>query len=308
MPHHKMPLTAHFRYFIAASLFAYSFTCLAGMQQMLQDIQDSDFVFSRSDNHFPFFPIASLQYTQYSEENNASKDISDQDYSFDQFMILPAWVAKKNMILVGETLSSRRIELNDERFTQNKLGVILAWVQQPTPQWQWGAFSYIQYYNNGHSQVSNNTETLSGAIARYSHSPNLHSWYGLVYDSNAGDGYFLPYIGVDWMINSRWMLSFIPPWPSISYISTSGWITKLGIVPGQTRSTYSATENVLIDDFSYWNMGLNVEKEIKHNIWAGVTIGYSGFGKFTLTDDQLEHENDLDSTPFFKLSFNFRPN
>ncbi|MCK5881384.1 MAG: hypothetical protein KAG18_05860 [Sinobacterium sp.] len=295
----------HSLIFLIVSL--YSLSCFGYIQAMIEDIEASDFVFERSESQFPFLPVSSLQYIQYPENEEPTQNISEQAYSFDQFLMLPVWVGKKNMVIVSETLSSRRTVLNGQRFTQNKSGLILGWMQQANPQWQWGAFTYIQYYDNGHSHIDNSTETLSGALARYRHSGKVHSWYGLVYDTNGGDGYWLPYVGLEWMISPQWMLSFIPPWPSISYISDKGWITRFGILPGQTRALYSEEENVLVDDFSYWSMGLTVEKSLNENIWVAASTGYSGFGKFTLSDDQISLKNDLDSTPFFKLSLNFRP-
>ncbi|MGB0936132.1 MAG: hypothetical protein ACPGTQ_01675 [Colwellia sp.] len=295
------------RLLFALPLLFCSALCFSNSDDIFQQIKESDFIFERSESLFPFMPIGNLQYTQYPDEDNANPELSKQDYSFDQFLGLPVWVGKKDMLILGETLSSRRNSLNGQRFNQTKVGVILGWMQQSSPELQIGAFSYVQYYNNEHSSLENSVEALSGGLVRYKHSPDLHTWYGLIYDTNGGDSYWLPYIGVDWMISPQWMLTFIPPWPSISYINKSGWITSLGIIPGQTRSHYSRTKDVLVDDFSYMNLGLSIEKELHSNIWLSVSAGYSGFGKFTLTDDQLELENDLGSTPFFRLSFNFRP-
>ncbi len=296
-------------FFIGATLALTSFPCLAIIDQLQQRIATSDFEFERSNSEFPFLPIGALQTSIYDVDDD-SDSLTSSEYTIDQFFGAPVWVGQKNMLILGESLSKRRIRYQDQSFNQYKSGLVLGFLQQTSPQWQWGGFSYIQHYNNKDADqldLENSTEMLIGGLARYKHQDGLYTWYGLVYDSNSSDSYWLPYFGLEWLITPRWLLSFIPPWPSISYISEDRWIYRFGIMPGQTRLAYSAEENTIVDDFSYWNAGFAVEKGLVKHLWIAATLGYSGVGRFTINDNELNLDSDLSSTPFFKISLNFRP-
>ena len=123
------------------------FSAHAVGDRLIEAIMRSDFIFDKNISNVPFFPLGYVQIKHNDEltlEDNCLNTRSC-DFSFSSFsqaLGWPAWVGRKNMLILAETLESDRLESANGSFSLNSLGLMAAWISQPSPEWQVGLFAF----------------------------------------------------------------------------------------------------------------------------------------------------------------------
>ena len=301
------------RWFSLLASLAYGTDCFAVGEKLLDAIMRSDFIFDRTVSNVPFFPLGFLDYSNQNslEVADGCETASGCEFRYQnvsQALALPVWVGQKHMFLLGETLEMDRFTRGNETITVNSGGLLGAWAMQPNKQWQVGAFLY-GYRNIGNDKYSNlSSGTYSGAVARYRHSPHFHSYLGLVRFNNARQTLLFPYLGFDWYLDTRWSISAIMPWPTLNYAPSTSTLIRFGALYSSSNWASGDDANVDMVSFGQWDFGLSYEQKLYKTWWGALTVGQSGFGKLVLeSDGSPDFESDIDSSPFVKLSINFRP-
>ena len=278
---------------------------------MIEAIMRSDFIFDRNISNVPFIPLAYLTLNQQHnlEFSGGCVDIDCEfDYqSMSHGLAMPVWVGKKHMFLLGESLETKTIESGVNSINVDSGGILAAWVSQPSVKWQAGAFIYA-YRGIGDEDLAKEPKgNISGVVARYRHSVNFHSYWGMVRLEEYNNETLYPYIGFDWYIGKKWSISGLIPWPTIQYAPDKDVIYKFGAMFSGAEWAVNNNGEVLTNDFEKWDFGFAYERRLWNYVWGEIAIGYSGLGKFSISSDtDIEFDTKIEKAPFIRLALNVR--
>lgn len=281
------------------------------VRSMMEDFQDSDFIFERSDSEVPFIPLAYAGWSQYGDARLGNTDLEYDISRFTQAAALPILIGQRDAIFVGDYLSYSEFRSHDGSvdFNVTTLGLPVAWLRQANPDWQVAAFVMPMGHYSRKSGDDWMWEYMGGAFARYVQTDSLWWAFGLYLDIEPGDDdLILPYFGASWQINEHWNLSAMMPWPSIQYSPTRDWLLRLGLAPSGVSwnirpDDYEATLNL-----DAWDFGLEVDRRLVDNIWVGLELGVGGFRSLHFADGRFEGADlDAGKSPYISLDFEFRP-
>ncbi len=308
-----MILTTPFKICLFLSLFIFFAPLQAAGEKLIDAILQSDFVFDRTGSNTPFPPLAFVDYTSQNDisllnECPPASDCSADVDSFSQALGLPVWVGKKHMFVLGEFIESDNYNFDGVSTRINTAGVLAAWITQYDQDWQLGAFAYgYKGFNEGES-IKQPGKLLSGVMGRYRHSKTLHSYWGLVSFREEGEGAIYPYAGFDWIINDRWSMSGVLPWPNIRYSPDSNQFFQLGATQSGSTKRLSADGRLFDSSLSQIELGFTYGRRIQDQFWIEASIGKTGFGRLVFDDDvNLSFQSGIDSTSFIRIAFTFRP-
>ncbi len=285
-------------------------------EMLINKVMQSDFIFDRGISNVPFLPIGYLQFTdqqdiKFSEQCVVETNCQFNYQSVQQGFGLPVYIDKKYMIILGETLESNHIDSAFGDYRIDTVGVLAAFIAQPTIEWQVGAFYYGYKGIGGVHDFNQPEESIAGAVGRYRHSPHFHSYWGAVTYDTTETRVVMPYIGFDWLIDKEWSISGILPWPVVSYAPNKNNLFKLGgFVNGaqwQIPNENNISSNALDVDFGQVNLGAAYERRLHNNFWGEFMIGHSGFGAAKFSDNSLSIDAEVDGAPFVRFSIFYRP-
>ncbi len=283
---------------------------LAG-NQLIDAVMRSDFIFDRNVSNVPFIPLAYVNFNSQSNLEFKDECIGDNcefDFqSVSQGLALPVWVGKQNMVLLGESFESKSLNTGVNSIDINSAGILAAWVSQPSEKWQAGAFIYT-YRGIGEDELARESKgNITGAVARYRHSPHFHSYWGMVRLEEYNNEILYPYIGFDWYIGKEWSVSGLIPWPTVQYAPSTDSIYKFGALYSGAEWLVNNNDNVYANDFEKWDFGIAYEHRLWNYLWGEIAVGYSGLGKFYIrSGTDIELDLDIENTPFIKLGINVR--
>jgi hypothetical protein len=183
--------------------------------------------------------------------------------------------------------------------------VPVGWARQTSEDWQVAAFvAPLGHRKDGGWYW----ETLGGIFARHLRSDSVAWIFGVYFDVSTLEDFYTPYAGATWILNERWTLSAVLPWPAVTYAPSPRTLFRLGIAPsGTSWSVETETARPRVS-FSSWNLGLSIEHRVFGNIWLGAEAGYSGLHGLTVVGRHWESpELRLDDTPYALVRINFRP-
>lgn len=279
-------------------------------------LRDSEINFQRSASNAPSVSVASLASRYYGEgrlvdsRNNTVLEFEQQLYSASA--LLPLHIGRRNAFFTGGWLSHSRFINADERiddFEVDSVGLPIGWLGQVNARWQGAAFVAPMAHRSTQDGSDWTHQTLGGAFARYLHSDRLWWAIGVFGDSGPTDSYVLPYVGASWVINPRWTLSAIMPWPAVLYSPNRDWLFRLGASPaGATWNVKPGIEDIAVN-LDTWNLGLTVERHLTAGLWLGLETGVGGLRGLRLNVDQNDFDAgdlSIDSSGFVALSLKLR--
>ena len=284
-------------------------------EKLLDQLISSDFIYDRNISNAPPLMIGYLDtnaqngLTFDGECPTALKDDCRLSYrSLSQGFGTPVWVGQKNMLVLGETLDVDYFSNRTESFSIYTGGVLAAWINQPSEQWQQGAFVY-NYWNLGDDQERADTSTVyAGYVARYRHSARFHSYVGLIYTDALERALVFPYAAFDWFVDNRWTISAILPWPLLTYSPNPDQAFKVGALVTGSSWTSASDGDVYSRDFTQLNLGFVFEQRLNDLFWGEFSLGYAGLGRLSMDSDQdSDLEVDLESSPYFRIGITVRP-
>ncbi|WP_323813052.1 hypothetical protein [Cellvibrio sp. NN19] len=300
---------------LVAGCSVWSSASLAIGEKLMDQLISSDFVYDRNISNAPPLMIG---YLDTNAQNGLTFDgecppaLADDcrlSYrSLSQGFGTPVWVGQKNMLVLGETLDVDYFSNRTESFSIYTGGVLAAWINQPSEQWQQGAFVY-NYWNLGDDQERADTSTTyAGYVARYRHSARFHSYLGLIYTDALERALVFPYAAFDWFVDDRWTISAILPWPLLTYSPNPDQAFKVGAVVTGSSWASASDGDVYSRDFTQLNLGFVFEQRLSELFWGEFSLGYAGLGRLSVDSDQdSELETNLESSPYFRIGITVRP-
>ncbi|WOJ98256.1 DUF6268 family outer membrane beta-barrel protein [Congregibacter brevis] len=287
------------------------------VQDTVTAFDNSEFIFQRSVSNAPFIPIAYLGARSYGEaqiENALTKktlDFTQQGASAGTGV--PFLISERDAVVVGAYLSSNRFESDSdetEDFRVDTVGLPLGWFRQVNNEWQAAAFVMPLGHRSTQESSDWTLQTMGGVFARYTQNEKLWWAFGLFGDDNPNDSYVIPYLGASWVINPRWTISAIMPWPAVVYSPTQDWMFRLGASPSGAAWSLQPVNNDVAVSLDAWDFGLSAERRIYKNVWLEARTGIGGLRgfRFNSGNGQLEDPDiSVGSSGFFALSLKLRP-
>jgi hypothetical protein len=275
---------------------------------------ESEFVFVRAKNNAPFLPIAWVAATAYQETEFRRPDGGDSNVVFEQTSVTqgafaPIPIGKRDAIVVGEWLSWTHFGLKNA--ARDDLEVLSAaipigWFQQTNRDWQLAAF--VAPLGHKTPEDSWYWETLGGVFARNIRSDRFSWVVGAYFDVAPLEDFYTPYLGATYIIDQRWTLNAVMPWPSVTYAPTTETLFRLGVAPSGASWSVEPGERRPRLNLTTWNFGLSVEHRLVRSVWLGFEIGVSGLRGLSLVGGDWEPpETKLQNTGFALLTLNVRP-
>jgi hypothetical protein len=267
----------------------------------------------RAQNNAPFLPLAWATASGYSKAQLKRSDGSGTDMTVDQSALsegafLPIPIGTHDALIIGEWASKTRLRFegpfSDQRDVTS-LAIPVGWARQTQGQWQLAAFvSPLGHY-------SENTwcwETLGGVFGRQIRSDRFAWILGAYFDVSPVEDFYTPYLGATWILNERWTISAVFPWPGVSYAPTSDMYFRLGVSPSGASWSVDAENKHPRMSLSAWNLGISVQKRIAGKVWIGAEAGYSGFSGLSFVGGDWQGlQTNLSGTGYGLVTLNFRP-
>ena len=190
--------------------------------------EESELVFVRSLNNAPFLPVAFLGNTHYGDamvsEEGGTPDTAGKRYrlnSTSQYAGVPFLLNKRSALVIGEYLSYTDFSVdNGEDFSLTSATLAAGYLYQVNPDWQ----------------------VMGGVVTRYTRNERLWWLFGVAFDDSDFGTTWIPYVGASLVLNERWSVSALLPWPQVIYAPSKDWFVSAGAsYSGSSWAVNSAT-------------------------------------------------------------------
>ena len=281
---------------------------------------NSDIVFARARTNAPFLPFAYVGARHYgdatfNQDGKADSPASYQQTGASAVAGIPFLINQTDALLLGAYLNTSNFSVDvpksieDDDFRVRSTGLAAAYFSQVSSDWQFAGFVAPIHHVSDQTNSADYWQVMSGAFARYTHSPNVWWAFGLFADSSPFDAYMLPYVGVSWTIDREWTVSAIMPWPKVIYSPSVDWYVSLGAEisgAGWARNTDTAQVGI---DLNAFDFGLDFGRRVYGSLWVEAGVGVGGLRALQLDTkgDADAPELDVSSSPYFTLNFTVRP-
>jgi len=278
---------------------------------------ESDLVFARGFSNAPFLPVAFLGNTHYGDamvsEEGATPETAGTRYSVNstsQYAGVPFLLNKRSMVVLGEYVSYSNFTVeNGEDFSVASASLAAGYLYQVNPDWQMiGAL--VPFYNHSSlgEQGKDYWQVMGGAVARYTRNDRLWWLFGVGFDDSDFGTTWLPYVGASLILNERWSISAILPWPQVIYAPSQDWFVSLGAAySGNSWAVDTGTGKVGLN-LSGFDFGFGGGMRLKGPLWLEGTVGVGGLRALTINDGDVSGPSiDVSSSPFINFSLTFRP-
>jgi hypothetical protein len=287
----------------------------AVFETLTDQIRRSDFVFGRTDGNAPFPPVAWLAVQSYGESELTLQNgpVRFDELAASEFLLLPVWVGKKDMVLVGEYAAWQRVDFTTPLPAQRDLYTvipILAWLHQITPRGQIGAFIAPEFVQGGDYAGHEFTEWsgYAGVIGLHWRSESFAWVYGGVAAVSRDSEVLLPYLGCIWLPNPTWSVTFILPWPSMAYAPTRDFMLQLGMSPADGILASTKDGRGVRLSYSSWSLQFLAHHRLAGEVWLSAGVGWSGLGSFTVeSDGNTKLDRDLSRGLMWSVQISLRP-
>jgi hypothetical protein len=275
----------------------------------------SDFQFLRAQSNAPFVPLAWVDTEGYHESelerpDGTNSGVTFKQASIEEGLLVPVAFTKRDAFVVGEWVSWTHMDL--QHAARKDLDILsvaipIGWIQQSTPDWQLAAF--VAPLGHKTHEDSWYWETLGGVFGRHLSSDRFAWIVGVYFDVSPLEDFYIPYLGATYVINERWTLNAVLPWPCVTYAPTSSTFFRFGVSPSGASWSAQPGEREPRVSLSAWNIGLGAEHRIYGNMWLGGEVGASALRGMTLQGTQWQNpETKLDGTGYVSLTLNWRVN
>jgi hypothetical protein len=282
----------------------------------LQALRDSDIDFQRGESNAPFVPVASLSTRLYDEgrlvDGRDNTVLEFEQRTVSASALLPLHIGQRDALFSGAWVSRSSFESDEpsaDDFSVASVGLPLGWLRQVDEQWQAAAFIMPLGHRSTQDNANWSLQTMGGAFARYLHSDRLWWAVGLFVDSGPKERYALPYAGASWIINPRWTLSAVMPWPAVLYAPTQDWLFRLGAAPAGATWTVQPGDDDIAVNLDTWNFGLTAERHLAGSAWVALEAGVGGLRGVRLNVDRADFEGgdiSVGSSGYLALSLRLR--
>ena len=289
----------------------------AGKEDIIEAIRNSEFRFARSasGSQVPFIPIGWAQYrdypkTEFSSEDGSLPSAVVAERSLNVGGVLPAYVAPRDMILLGGDLLADHIHVRSGPYAdQRVLGVtpVAAWLRQWAEKETLAVFLAPTFSKERNGNQPWSTNGYGGILDMHWHNDTVQWIYGAVYEYSFGKHSLYPYVGVNWLPTPQLSLALVFPWPTITYVPAQDWLLQLTLGPGGSSwvargSGYESTQSL-----DSWNLTAGAAYRLTDSFWLFAGVGRTGLRGFTRIGGGNEANFQARSGPVYTLAIQFRP-
>lgn len=278
---------------------------------------ESDLVFVRGLSNAPFLPVAFLGNTYYGDamvsEEGATPETAGTRYnvnSTSQYAGVPFLLNKRSMVVLGEYVSYSNFSVdNGEDFSVASASLAAGYLYQISDDWQMiGAL--VPFYN--HSSLGERGkdywQVMGGAVARYTRNDRLWWLFGVGFNDSDFGTTWVPYVGASLILNERWSVSALLPWPQVIYAPSKDWFVSLGAAYSGNSWAVNSTTGAVGLNLSGFDFGFGAAMRLKGPLWLEGTAGLGGLRSLTINDGNVSGPSiDVSSSPFINISLTFRP-
>lgn len=282
-------------------------------------LQTTDFEFTRSESDIPFTPVLNLGHTaygrtEYQRIEGGGEPLDFRTQSSSARAMLPLYIGQRSLAVAVPVVSHTRFHFTEaDRKNQSVeafyLPVGLGW--QTSRGNQWGGFLMPAAYSPLTDQGDWAWSGMGGVLGRHLNGDRLVWYYGLVYDYGYSDGYFLPYLGFTYVLDPRWSVSMLAPWPTVSYAPSDSFFVRIGIVPSGASWALQrdGEDEQAITSFGGWDAGVWGNWKLGKAWWLSVGGGFSGLrGLEVDAQGEAIFDPNLDNEPWLSAAISVRPN
>ena len=288
----------------------------AGLQEWVQSFAESEFVLARATTNVPFQPLGWLSAKNYGAAElrtpgSADASVTYQQTSLSQAGFIPLLASSRDAVVIGEWVGWTHFQVDgsgSEDFSVLSVAVPLGWMRQVSPDWQLASFVAPLGHKASSVGADWYWEGMAGVFARYARNEQVAWIFGFFADVSRDDKFYIPYVGATWIVDQRWTISAVLPWPAVLYAPTGDTFFRLGVAPsGATWSTRQDGEVVAVD-LDSWDLGLSVEHRLWGNVWGRVEAGVTGFRGMSFSgNDWQPLDSPRSSKGYAGLGIAYRP-
>jgi hypothetical protein len=300
-------------FLIAAALVP--LPALAGIDDILEAVKQSEFTFARTTSDVPFFPLGWLQNTRYSaatftDEDGVRPSANVSENTFSVGAVLPTYVAKRDMFLLGGDLDWDRIDVNTGPYQDQRvlrLTPMAAWLHQFGAFETVGAFIAPIFSQETRASQGWSTNGYAGIVGIHWYSNQLQLMYGGVYEYSFGSHNLYPYLGLQWLPIRQLSVALVIPWPTISYVLNPRWMLQLAMSPGGSSWVQRGDGYESVQSLGSWNLSAYSAYRVYGSLWLSAGAGIAGLRGFTVATGSTESRFESDRSAVFTLALQFRP-
>ena len=278
---------------------------------------ESDLVFVRGLSNAPFLPVAFLGNTHYGDamvsEEGATPETAGTRYnvnSTSQYAGVPFLLNKRSMVVLGEYVSYSNFSVdNGEDFSVASATLGAGYLYQVNDDWQMiGALVPFYHHSSIGERGKDYWQVMGGAVARYTRNDRLWWLFGVGFNDSDFGTTWVPYVGASLILNERWSVSALLPWPQVIYAPNKDWFVSLGAgYSGNSWAVDTGTGKVGLN-LSGFDFGFGGAMRLKGPLWLEGTVGVGGLRALTINDGNVSGPSiDVSSSPFINISLTFRP-
>ena len=224
---------------------------------------------------------------------------------------MPFLLGERDALVIGEYLSWSDFSVkaaSDDSFAVTTVGLPVAWLRQVDPAWQVAAFVMPLGHHDDIDGSNWAWQYLGGTFARYVQHERLWWAFGFYFDVAPGDNFYIPYVGASWVINERWTVSAVMPWPALLYAPDKDWLFRLGASPSGSSWSFNPEGGDAAVNLDAWDFGLSAERRLSGGIWLSMEVGVGGFRGLRLSGTDVDAPDlDVSTSPYFGIDLKFRP-
>ena len=287
----------------------------AGMQEILNAIQQSEFTFARTASEVPFMPLGWIQERYYSNsrfeaERDGLPSVTVAQNTLGLGAVLPPYVATHDMLLLGGDLSWNYIAVKSGPFQDQsvlRLTPVAGWLHQFANQELLGAFVAPILSKELRGDGPWGYSGYGGVVGMHWFSDEFQLLYGGVYEYSFGRHAGYPYLGLQWLPTPRCSLSLVYPWPTVTYAPADRWILQLGVGPGGTSWVQRGDGYETTESLASWNLTAGVGYRFYEKLWLFAGGGVAGLRGFEIESDDHQTRFESRPGPSFTVAIQFRP-
>jgi hypothetical protein len=289
-------------------------TAFAGLNETLKAIQQSEFTFTRTVSEVPFFPMGWVQDAFYPravfhDRLGLQPDGVVVENTVGLGLFLPAYVGKRDMLLLGADLASDNLDIKSGPYPDQRilrLTPVIAWLRQVNPQDMVTVFAAPVFSKELRGDQPWGWSGYGGIVGLHTYSDKFQLLYGTAYQNSFGQRTWYPYLGVLWLPTPKLSLSLVFPWPTLSYVPRDRWLLSLGVAPGGSSWVTHANGIETTETFGSWNLNAGVGYRLQGKFWLFASGGVTGLRGLTI-GGSAQRRFETKPSSVFTLAVQFRP-
>jgi len=290
-------------------------TAFAGMDNTLKAFQQSEFSFARTVSEVPFYPVGWAQdnfypRTEFKDERGVQPTGAVVENTLNVGMVLPAYVAKRDMLLLGADLAWDNLDVQSGPYQDQtilRLTPVAAWLHQFGERETVGVFAAPIFSKELRNDQPWGTSGFGGVIAMHQFSDTWQMLYGGVYEYSFGRHTGYPYLGALWLPTPKCSLALVFPWPAFSYVPRDRWLLQVGLAPGGSSWVRRGNDYETTETFGSWNLDAGAGYRLHGKVWLFAGAGIAGFRGLKIESGGGQSRFESKPGAVFTLALQFRP-